>query len=265
MLWDDGRVLWHGGSTFTLGESPLGFPLEPGSGVVSLNASIEAGRDIVCDLRLVDSAESGPDLDRLHEVCHDLRQPVASIIMLAEAALCQAATSLAVRDYLEQVRDQAEWLGDLVQHLLEPCRTSRADNTSPADEDSCDLVRLASDAVQVEMGTYTGELVVQRNDSNMYVRGNWIEIRRTIANLLSNATRAAGPNGKVIVDLLRVDDRVLLTVDDSGPGFGLIRPGVRLGLRVVARSLQSCGGQIEYGRSQLGGVQASLALRAADS
>lgn len=247
-----------------MGESPLGFPLEPGSEVAPPTALTEARREAFCDLRLVDAAESGPDTDRLHEVCHDLRQPVASIIMQAEAALCQPAVPLAVRDYLEQVRDQAEWLGDLVQHLLEPCRASRADDAIRADEDSCDLVRLACDAVQVEMGTYTGELIVQRNDSNMYVRGNWIEIRRTIANLLSNATRAAGPNGKVAVALLCVDDLVLLTVDDSGPGFGLIRPGVRLGLRVVARSLRSCGGRVEYSRSQLGGVRASLVLRGAD-
>lgn len=98
----------------------------------------------------------------------------------------------------------------------------------------------------------------------MCVFGNWIELRRAIANLLSNATRAAGPDGKVVVELRRAADRVLLTVDDSGPGFGLIRRGVGLGLQAVARGLESYEGGLEYGRSQMGGVRAILALRAAD-
>jgi hypothetical protein len=58
---------------------------------------------------------------------------------------------------------------------------------------------------------------------------------------------------------------VLLTVDDSGPGFGLIQRDFGLGLLAVAHGLASYGGSLEFGRSQLGGVRAALALRAADT
>lgn len=255
----EGSLALRTGAKSALTKSPLGFPLEPGSEAVSMNAAPEDGREAVLNLRLVDSASSASDVDRLHEVCHDMRQPIASIILLADAALCHAATPLGVRTRLEQVKDQAEWLGDMLQHLLEP----RSAGT--ADPESYDLIRLASDVVQVETVTFTGDLVLQWGGGNMCVLGNWIEIRRTIANLLGNATRAAGPDGRVMVELFRIADRVLLTVDDSGPGFGLIRPGVRLGLRAVARSLKSYGGCIEYNRSPMGGVRAVLALQAVDS
>lgn len=209
------------------------------------------------DAELMDSAARTSDMDHLYEVCHDLRQPVASIIVLAEAALTETAAPLAVRDCLEQVKDQAAWLGEMVQQLLEPQRPAE-----PGQE-SCHLAGLVCAAVQVERATYQGELSTQANGNDIYVSGNQIGIRRAIANLLSNATRAAGPAGKVIINWLRVGDQVLLTVDDSGPGFGRIRPGIRLGLRVIARSLRGCGGQVVYRRSHLGGVRAVLVLRAA--
>jgi signal transduction histidine kinase len=212
----------------------------------------------------VDSADSvrrAPDIDRLCEVCHDLRQPVASIIMLTEAALAQVSPGQAeaappVRDCLEEVKSQAAWLGTLIQQVLEPPHPARPE------QESCDLAELTSAAIQVERATYPGELATRQGDSDVCVSGNRIEIRRAVANLLSNATRAAGPTGKVIINWLRIDDQVLLTVDDSGPGFGRIKPGIRLGLRIIARSVRSYGGQVVYRRSHLGGVRAVLVLRA---
>src|SRR2546430_12822819 len=51
---------------------------------------------------------------RLREVCHDMRQPVATIIVLAEAALSNDEIPLGVRRRLGQVMDQAEWLGEML-------------------------------------------------------------------------------------------------------------------------------------------------------
>jgi signal transduction histidine kinase len=221
-----------------------------------MNATAAERHKVARNPRLVNSASSASDVDRLHETCHDMRQPVASILALADAALCDTAIPSSVRSHLGQVRDQAEWLGDLLQQLVDP--------HGAAEGESHDLIHLASNAVQTEMVTYPGDIVVQWSGDNMCVLGNWIELRRAIANLLSNATRAAGTDGRVVVELRRVADRVLLTVDDSGPGYGLIRQGVGLGLRAVARGLASYGGRIEYSRSQLGGVRAILSLRAVD-
>ena len=223
-----------------------------------MNAAGEASA-VLGNLRLLGSASGAPDVDQLHEICHDMRQPVASILALADAVLTTATIPSAVRDRLGQVQDQAEWLAELLRQLIEPQRELAADRESQ------DLIDLASDAVQMEMVTYYGDLVFEWDDCNVCVLGNRVEIRRAIANLLGNATRAAGPHGKVIVRLRRVNDQVLLTVDDSGPGFGLIRRGIGLGLRVVERSLNSFGGDLEYRRSQLGGVQAILSLQAGNS
>ena len=241
-----------------LTSSPLGYPLEPGSETATIAAPQE-GRPDGRNLRLVDSASTTSETDRLHEMCHDMRQPVASILVLADAALSEALIPSAVRTRLEEIREQADWLGELLQHLLGPHRATTPDGRSH------DLTQIASDVVQAEQATYGGDLRLNCRGGDMRVRGNAIELRRAVANLLSNGTRAAGPDGKVVVELHSADEHVLLTIDDDGPGFGLIRRGTGLGLRAAASSLESYGGRIEYSRSQMGGARASLVLRAASS
>jgi signal transduction histidine kinase len=186
-----------------------------------------------------------------------MRQPVATIIALAEAALSNDGIPLGVQRRLGQVMEQAEWLGELLRHLIEPAVADAAEG------EFLDLVHLARDVVQTEIATYSGDLALQWGGGNMCVAGNGVELRRAITNLLSNATRAAGPEGNVAVQVRRAAGRVLLTVDDSGPGFGLIRRNVGLGLLAVAHGLASYGGSLEFSRSRMGGVRAVLALRAA--
>jgi C4-dicarboxylate-specific signal transduction histidine kinase len=241
-----------------LTDGPLGYPLEPGSEAVPKNAAPGGRREGPADLRLVHCASSTSDIDHLSEICHEMRQHVTNIIELADAALSHAAISSSVRGHLGRVRDQAEWFGDLLQGMVE------SPETRTAETGSYDLIALASDLIQIETVSYEGDLVFQWYGGDMCVFGNSIELRRAIVNLLSNATRAAGPDGKVVVELRRTVDRVLLTIDDSGPGFGLIRRGVGLGLHAVARGLKTYGGGLEYSQSPLGGVRAILALRAAN-
>ena len=178
---------------------------------------------------------------------------------LAEAALSNAEIPLRVRDRLGEIRGQAVWLSELLLQLIEPPATGTAEG------ESNDLVELASEVVELEMVTYPGDLSLQWSGGNMHVAGNGVEPRRAIVNLLSNATRAAGPSGKVLVQLHRAAEHVLLTVHDSGPGFGLIHRDVGLGLLAVIHGLKSYGGSLEYSRSQMGGVRAILALRAFDA
>ena len=47
-------------------------------------------------------------------------------------------------------------------------------------------------------------------------------LRRMAANLLANATQAAGPAGSVTIEVARRGDSMLLAVEDDGPGFGRV-------------------------------------------
>jgi signal transduction histidine kinase len=81
-------------------------------------------------------------------------------------------------------------------------------------------------------------------------------LRRATRNLIDNAVRAAGPQGRVRFTIQRASDSTSIVIDDSGPGFGGA-PGGRasIGLGVVAEFLGSVHGSFEILRSDLGGAR----------
>jgi signal transduction histidine kinase len=123
-----------------------------------------------------------------------------------------------------------------------------------------DLGGLAGEVVAGEQLTYGGLLRITAPGRPVLAAVSRVDARRIIANLLSNGTRAAGPDGRVTVQIGRVHGYARVVVQDSGPGFARIRPSTGLGTQVIARCLARCGGQMDYGRSPAGGVKATVLL-----
>lgn len=194
------------------------------------------------------------DAQRLTETCHDMRQALGSVFALAGAALAEPELPDNARARLEQIVGQAQWLADIIQDFLRESQRPRTGTPL------ADLVALAEEAVGTERVTYPGELEVSWPDTPILISGNRVTVRRIIANLLSNATRAAGPQGRVRIEIGYDQGWALLVIDDSGPGFGRIEEGGGLGLRAVARSVDGSAGRIEYGRGSLGGAGVRLWL-----
>jgi len=196
----------------------------------------------------------------LQETCHDMRQPVASVFALAAAALSQPDLPQPARAYLEQIVEQAEWLADLIQQSL-----PAAGPGAPAGCQT-DLLRVVRDAVAAECLTWPGDLRVAGEAEPVFTAVHAVLLRRMVANLLSNATRAAGPSGAVTVVVGKRRRSATLTVEDTGPGFGKIERGLGLGLNVVSRFATAHDGMLDYGCSPTGGARVSLSLpRTADA
>ena len=191
---------------------------------------------------------------RLRETCHDMRQPVAAVLALADAALTGPCLPDVTRSYLEQISALAQSLADVVHQWL------RADEH--ADEGACltDLVQLADEAVTAERVTFEGTLKLLPQAEPVLIRANPVDMRRVIANLLGNATRAAGSAGTVTIEVGCDSSLAQLAVEDSGPGLGRLPEGTRLGWGIVAQGLARCGGSIKYGESARGGVRACFWL-----
>jgi signal transduction histidine kinase len=188
------------------------------------------------------------------ETCHDMRQPVAALLSLADAALTEPSLPDVTRSHLEQICELAQSLADVVHQWL------RADEHADEGAAIIDLVQLATEAASAERVTFEGTLNLLPSAEPVLIRAHPVDIRRIIANLLGNATRAAGPVGTVTVEIGCDSSSAQLVVEDSGPGFGHVPEGTHLGWRIVAQSLARCGGGIKYGESALGGVRASFWL-----
>lgn len=200
----------------------------------------------------------------LREVCHDIRQPIAGVLALAGAALAEADLPEHTRGRLEQIMELAEWQSSVVESWLDFSGDSPGDGYT-------DVVGVVNAAAAAERLTWGGDLTLRWPPEPVFTRTHPVVLRRMTANLLDNATRAAGPSGTVTVEVTRSGRRMLLAVEDNGPGFGRLGRGEGLvkghgfGLRAVARQAIQCGGRLECGRGSLGGGRVSLWLPLAAS
>jgi signal transduction histidine kinase len=101
------------------------------------------------------------------------------------------------------------------------------------------------------------------------------DLDEMLGNLLDNACKWA--RGRVFVASTPIDDGVVVTIDDDGPGLdpsmwvAVLQRGVRadesapgsgLGLAIVRDLVELYGGTIALDRSPQGGLRAQLTLRA---
>jgi signal transduction histidine kinase len=200
-------------------------------------------------------------LDRIREVCHDLRQPVAAILMLASAAEMRPDVPERVRDVLQEIMSQTEEISATVRQFLDDAKQGVDGLGEPV---PCNVAGLAAESVERWRATFDGDLALAAAEDPLHVTVDPVLFKRALGNVLSNGTRAAGDSGRVQVTVRRFEtaqgERAVIEVDDSGPGFGNIPAGHGLGLAVVRRTMEAAGGSVEVAEGPLGGALVRLVL-----
>jgi signal transduction histidine kinase len=188
----------------------------------------------------------------IHELVHDLRQPVAAISALVEAAETVSGIPDEVLHRLHQIQEESRRISSFI-------RQSMAGSLAPEPLDAGELAVQVVDTIQTAGG---GSIQIV-SDANATIVADESAIRRVLANLLDNAVRAAGPDGNVLVTVQTRKTWVCFDVHDSGPGFGFGPKGESgLGLQIAGRLAGMHGGEITMLRSHLGGTLARFMLPA---
>lgn len=210
---------------------------------------------------LTDVHEAPGVVQQLCETCHDMREPVATVLALTAAALAEPGVPAAARVRLEQISGQAEWLAEMIHEFLRDAMEEKdeADGRERKVADSRpDAVCVVNEVIKACRLTWACDLTVTSPAAPVRCTLDPVLLRRVVSNVLSNAARAAGPSGLVTVQIWQNKGVLRLVVEDSGPGFGNIPSGLGLGLAWVGRTIVGHGGRIECGRSAGGGACVSL-------
>lgn len=235
----------------------------------------EIGRLAATMNRMLDRLEKAQASQRrfVSDASHELRSPVAAIRQHAEVALAHPGRA-----------DAAELAGTVlaeglrVQHLVEDLLLlARADeHTLRTARRPVDLDDLVFEEARRLRGTHLR--VDTTKVSAARVSGDAMGLRRVLRNLADNAARHA--RERIAFSLQEVDGRVVLTVDDDGPGIPeadrervferFVRldeartrdhGGTGLGLAIVAELVAAHGGTVRLADSDLGGARAEVAIR----
>ncbi|MGH8202363.1 MAG: sensor histidine kinase [Steroidobacteraceae bacterium] len=194
-------------------------------------------------------------------ISHDLRTPLTSLHGYLELlALKGDALSASERQrYLGTALAQSDKVGKLAQSLFELARLEYG-NVAPQWEDFSlpDLIQDVLQKFELAAGGKRIALEVAMPQRLPNVRADLAMIERVLTNLIDNAIRHTPEGGTVRLELAPRDDRIAVTVADTGPGIapqlraGLFQRALRageahrggLGLLLVQRMLQLQGSEI---------------------
>lgn len=204
--------------------------------------------------RLVSLGRAGAGL------AHQLRTPLATLkgscqLLMEEGVGAGAEKRLLTA--LEQCDRMEKLLGQLLDYTRPPHNEPEEVEARPFLED------IATGRPGVVVTTAEGVVVVDPE-----------HLRQILENLLDNAVRV-GDGGKVVLSSLVARDRVVISVEDLGPGPGedpesLFEPyvttrsdGIGLGLPIARALAEANGGTLALLARDEGGCEARLTLPAA--
>jgi len=207
-------------------------------------------------------------------IAHEIRNPLTALQL--QLQLLEERVPEAQRPTVLRLLDELRRLELIVASTLAEARAARQQEQGPR---LLSLVQVVSEVLDlVEPSLSHRGLVLERALREVPLLAlDADRLKQALMNLLSNATDAAGPDGRV-----RVTTRweaqgtsAVLEVEDDGAGIeearrasllsgpsGSAKPfGLGIGLKVCAEVAAEHGGRLEIGRSEdLGGARVALVL-----
>ena len=198
--------------------------------------------------------------EMLSGISHDLRTPLTRL-KLQLAMLKQ-------KDISEKMSKDIDEMEKMLNDYLQFAKTQAQENTTLIDLNSL-LENLVKD-----FGN--NKISLSINDKSLKLKGRPIALRRSFENIIQNGL-IYGNNININVE--KGNKRALVTFEDDGPGIpedqyknvfkpffrldksrSLNQSGVGLGLAIVEDIINSHGGNIQLGKSKLGGLLARVSL-----
>ncbi|MCC6644707.1 MAG: two-component sensor histidine kinase [Polyangiaceae bacterium] len=209
-------------------------------------------------------------------LAHEIGNPLAALLGLQDLLIDGGLTDEEERDFLERMRKETARIHRIVRDLL---AFARGDAAGDATVDvPGEVARAASEvasllAPQRDLkGRALSVDVEAELPAVALAHGHLVQV---LLNLALNAAQATSDGGRVVIAAALEGERVVVRVDDDGPGVAeevqpsLFEPfvttkevgeGTGLGLAVCRGLVEAAGGSISAGGSPLGGARFTVEL-----
>ncbi|WP_076070994.1 ATP-binding protein [Sphingomonas montana] len=202
--------------------------------------------------------------EALAAVGHDLRTPIARLRLRTDAVRDPALRTAMDGDLAE------------MEAMLSSLLAFFGGDSDPEPAERIDLAVML--ATLVDDALDRGRDAAYDGPDHFDAHLRPLEIKRAVANLVDNALHYGDA---IVIGLVVAGDRILIRVDDDGPGIPpaeletVLRPferldpararntdGLGLGLAIVARAVARAGGTLVLANRPEGGLRAEIALPA---
>lgn len=221
---------------------------------------------------LLDNNAAVVERARTHvgNLAHSLKTPLSVLANVSVEAKSDGA-------FAETVRRQVETMRRQVDHYLVRARTAAAGAVLGA---RTEVLPVVDDLTRTLMRIHSarGIAIEVEGKGGLFFRGERQDLEEMLGNLIDNACKWA--RAKVHIALSAGSGRILVTVDDDGPGLSPDEreaafrrgkrldeavPGTGLGLSIVKDVVELYGGKVSLDTSPLGGLRAILEIPAAEA
>ena len=188
-----------------------------------------AANAMIADLEAQEAARDQSDRarrDLVAAVSHDLRTPITSLRLLAEAVGDDIVVDAETRRvYLHRMSTHIDALSALIDDLFELSRLEAGDISWTLERVPLhELVSETVEAMRVQAEAKGIDVVANVPDQLAPARANPEKLQRVLFNLIQNAIRHTPADGSVVVRAEPVDAGIEVEIADTGAG---IAPGER--------------------------------------
>jgi len=214
----------------------------------------------------------------LATLAHELRNPLAPL--RSSVDLLRTVRGEAPEPVLDIVERQVEHLVRLADDLFESSRIRQGEYDLRKERlPLAEALRDAMETIRTSVQSKGHELDVRMPDEPLWVDGDRTRLSQVFGNLLNNAVRYTPEPGRIILEAVRMDSQVEVSVTDTGVGippeampklftmFSRYRgaedadvAGLGIGLALAKQLVEAHGGSIEA-RSEGRGKGATFIVR----
>ncbi len=197
--------------------------------------------------------------EMLSGISHDLRTPLTRIKL--QLAMIKD------KNLSKRLSEDVDEMEKMLNEYLQFASTDAKDKTETFD---------LSELVKNINNKYENPNIINDFDSQIYFNGRKNLIQRCINNLIDNSLKYGK---KIVVKIKKQNSNIIISIDDDGPGIpkseyqNIIKPfykidksrsdsksSVGLGLTISSDIAKSHGGDINFEKSKLGGLQVKISL-----